>query len=143
MKLFCFFTGSFYLARLKKSLSETSIFIATKRIDQVSKSANWNEHHPLHVIFSIDTATKLALLEVKATFSRCCNDGSICVTTSNGQGIDSPICKSTTCFAVNSSDVHFHKPHTRSALTYKWMKNIKFSSTIPSSKLDSLGDYFR
>jgi len=69
MKLCCFFTDSFYLARLKKSLSDTGIFIATKRIDQVSKSVNWKEHQPLHVIFSIDTTTKEALLEVRQLFS--------------------------------------------------------------------------
>jgi hypothetical protein len=68
MKLFCFFTDSLYLARLKKSLSDTGIFIATKRIDQVSKSVSWNEHQPLHVIFSIDTTTKQALLSVRQLF---------------------------------------------------------------------------
>ena len=68
MKLCCFFTDSFYLARLKKSLSDTGIFIATKRIDQVSKSVKWNEHQPLHVIFSIDATTKQALLEVRQLF---------------------------------------------------------------------------
>jgi hypothetical protein len=68
MKLCCFFTDSFYLARLKKSLSDTGIFIATNRIDQVSKSLNWNEHQPLHVIFSIDTTTQQALLEVRQLF---------------------------------------------------------------------------
>jgi hypothetical protein len=68
MKLCYFFTDSFYLARLKKSLSDTGIFIATKRIDQVSKSVTWNEHQPLHLIFSIDTTTKQALLEVRQLF---------------------------------------------------------------------------
>jgi hypothetical protein len=68
MKLCCFFTDSFYLARLKKSLSDTGIFIANKRIDHVSKSVTWNEHQPLYVIFSIDTTTKQALLKVRQLF---------------------------------------------------------------------------
>jgi hypothetical protein len=52
---------------MKKSLSETGVFIGTELIEQASSSVYWNQHKALYVIVSSDNSTKAALLQVKLT----------------------------------------------------------------------------